>query len=380
MIGRTCAAAIVFFALVAAAPPASAQTPPSAVAAIKNLYDSAAYEEALAALDTLRSRDAGPAARTRDLLIYRALCLLALERTGDAEQAIAELIVNDPLYRPERDASPPWVRAVGRVQSRMAPAIVKDRYAAGKGHFDRGEFSAAAADFEAVVGILGNPTLEPAVVSSLSDLGTLSRGFLEVSRASAAPGRAPATPAPNATTSIPAPAAVAPENVTASNPSPATATSASVSVSNPAPAPDAPANAAAGSPSDAAAAAPASPGARRTTPAAPASGPGTGGWISQFMRFRIYSSSDTGVTPPKPVQQDLPPFRAGVAGRFDGQIEVVVSETGNVEAAIVRESVHPLYDRLLARAAELWKYVPAMKDGVPVKFRLTVRVSVDSTD
>jgi hypothetical protein len=65
------------------------------VTTIKDLYEAAAYEDALAALDRLPSEtSARPnVPRRTELRTYRALCLLALARTEAAVQVIEDLIV-----------------------------------------------------------------------------------------------------------------------------------------------------------------------------------------------------------------------------------------------------------------------------------------------
>ena len=40
--------------------------------------------------------------------------------------------------------------------------------------------------------------------------------------------------------------------------------------------------------------------------------------------------------------------------------------------ATIRQSMHPMFDTLLVDAARRWKYRPAMKDGVPVRFTKTL--------
>jgi TonB family protein len=59
-----------------------------------------------------------------------------------------------------------------------------------------------------------------------------------------------------------------------------------------------------------------------------------------------------------------------------GILEVVIDENGEVEEATIRTSLNPAYDRLALAAARDWEYKPAMKDGIPVKFRKTVQVIV----
>ena len=74
------------------------------LAAARELYASAAYEDALAVLNKLP--DTNRPDETRVVEQYRALCLLALGRTGEAERAIEAVVNGDPSYRPASDVSP----------------------------------------------------------------------------------------------------------------------------------------------------------------------------------------------------------------------------------------------------------------------------------
>src|SRR2546430_1667070 len=72
----------------------------------RDLYASAAYEEALAELTRVRGgAAAADAARESDA--YRAFCLVALGRTGEAEAVAEALVRKDPMTAVDlRDASP----------------------------------------------------------------------------------------------------------------------------------------------------------------------------------------------------------------------------------------------------------------------------------
>jgi TonB family protein len=90
---------------------------------------------------------------------------------------------------------------------------------------------------------------------------------------------------------------------------------------------------------------------------------------------RVYGPQDVDVVPPVVVRQTLPPFPLNLVGK-GGILEVVIDENGEVEDAIMRTSLNPSYDRSALSAARQWEYKPAMKDGVPVKFRKVVQVVV----
>src|SRR5262245_5887563 len=72
------------------------------LANVRELYASASYAEALEVLGALEGAD-----NTEVVEQYRALCLLALGRTTDAERALERIILRRPLYVvPAADVSP----------------------------------------------------------------------------------------------------------------------------------------------------------------------------------------------------------------------------------------------------------------------------------
>src|SRR5512134_1029615 len=120
--------------------------------AARELYASARYDEALAVLNEIRSAD------RRAVEQYRALCLLALGRTPEAEAAIAALITADPTYQPSEAETSPRVRtAFTDVRQRVLPDIAMARYAAAKATYDRKEWKAAEAQFRDVLTLLDEP-------------------------------------------------------------------------------------------------------------------------------------------------------------------------------------------------------------------------------
>src|SRR4029434_2382234 len=70
-----------------------------ALNAARDLYASAAYEDALAVLNRV-SETSRPADEARAVSQYRAFCLLALGRTAEAERAIETMITRHPTYQP----------------------------------------------------------------------------------------------------------------------------------------------------------------------------------------------------------------------------------------------------------------------------------------
>jgi hypothetical protein len=290
------AAALLVAALVS--PPAGAD---DTLAAARDLYAAAAYEEALALLNGLAASPSGP----DDMLAiekYRAYCLLALGRATEAERAIAAVVSAEPLQRPDADLSPRVLARFTDVRRRMLPIIVQSRYAAARDRFDAKQFEDAANGFRAVLALLADPDLvDLAGQPPLSDLRLLASGFHDLSVQAASPPPPPATP-----------------------------------VASPA--------------------LPVVPGA----PSAP----------------RIYAADDVSVNPPVALRQTLPSFTERVAPDGPGVLEVVVDEEGNTESVAMRVSLTPRYDVIVLDAAKKWKYEPARRDGVPVKYRRLIEISV----
>ena len=91
------------------------------------------------------------------------------------------------------------------------------------------------------------------------------------------------------------------------------------------------------------------------------------------------------ITPPEAIVQDIPAFRwtrdpAGPSPAHapEGVLEVTISIDGNVTAARMTRSIHPVYDARVTRAALQWKYRPALSDGVPIEAVKTVTIKVAS--
>jgi TonB family protein len=176
------------------------------LAAARDLYASARYDEALAVLNGLPKDNA--VADRKSVEQYRSLCLLALGRGAEAESAIAAVVTADPLFVPgEADASPRVRTAFSDVRQRLLPQIVQTRYAAAKAAFERKEWDAAQTQFRDLLTLLDDPQMG----GKQGDLRTLAKGFLDLAVAAAAPPpepkRAdPPPPAQAAAAAAPAPA------------------------------------------------------------------------------------------------------------------------------------------------------------------------------
>ncbi|HVH27885.1 MAG TPA: TonB family protein [Vicinamibacterales bacterium] len=283
------------------------------LASARELYASAAYEEALATLNRVRATGVS----STDALVveeYRVFCLLALGRGPEAQQAIETLVMSAPLYRPATDMSPRVRTAFTDVRRRLLPTIVSQQYARAKTSFDNKDYSSASSGFTLVLSALNDPDLAQAASQPpLSDLRTLATGFQELSAKAATP---PPAPAPPAAAPAPSPA-----------PTPAIAT---------------------------------------VRPSAqPPQAPPV-----------VYSGLDKNVVQPAVLRQELPAFSGRLAGVGVGALEIVISEEGLVESATMRSSVNPSYDKAAINATRNWRYRPAMIDGSPVKFRKVIQINI----
>lgn len=136
--------AFVAIALLASAP-SSAQDPLSAA---KDLYASAAYEDALSAL--ARVKDSAPDL-AQQVDQYRAFSLFALGRTSEAESVVESIIKRDPLAIPDsRDASPRITAMFTQVRKRLLPELIRDGYKTARATMESGDMTAAVPKLELV--------------------------------------------------------------------------------------------------------------------------------------------------------------------------------------------------------------------------------------
>ncbi|HEY6508973.1 MAG TPA: TonB family protein [Vicinamibacterales bacterium] len=290
----------------------------------KSLYLEAAYEDALAVLD------ASTTLTTADGYLYRALCLLALGRSAEADAAITRSIEVDPQATAARqDLSPRVAAVVADARRRALPDVAKRRVTEGRLLFQKGDKAAAAVQFTSAIRVLDDPVL--ANQSELQDLKMLASGFLDLIRAQTPPPTLAAAPAA-------APAA-----------SPAATSS---------PGPSSPAS-------------PVVAPAREPVPASgpvPAPGPTT--------------AATATTTRPTPISQVMPAWRPPDANAarqaLRGSVLITIDPAGRVTSAVMQQVVHPAYDRLLLAAARSWRYQPALRDGQPISSQLVVPIVVQA--
>jgi hypothetical protein len=151
--------------------PAGAQSVDDA----RELYVGAAYVEALEVLDAVEKKTPDQPAM-REALQYRALCLLALSRSREAEQTVARLVDREPMYAPDPVEAPPQLRELFRVvREQKLPSMVRERFATARQSFARNRPAEAAAGFDAVLTLLDTPEVQSALgADAVADMRTLA--------------------------------------------------------------------------------------------------------------------------------------------------------------------------------------------------------------
>jgi TonB family protein len=190
-----------FFSIVltlALAAPAAGQ---DALQQVKDLYASAAYEDALGVLARIERPE-----HRLEIERYRVFCLIALDRNAEAEKVIVGMLAEDPLYTPD-DASPRVVEMFARVKRASAPQLAKALYADGKAALDRKENELAIRKFEQMLQLTDDKPVRDETL--ISELRLLAAGFLDLARSRPASEPTKASETANVVAApTPAPAAV----------------------------------------------------------------------------------------------------------------------------------------------------------------------------
>lgn len=168
------------------------------LAAAKDLYAAAAYEDALKVL----ARIEDPQQKTQNAK-YQVFCLIALDRHAEAAGVIERMLEADPLFTPDREEASPRVQETfERVRAQIAPRLARALYADAKAAFERKEHDSALEKFELLLQIIERAGA--AEDTLLGEFKLLAGGFVVLARAAAA-AKAPPTPS-SATAPAPAPA------------------------------------------------------------------------------------------------------------------------------------------------------------------------------
>ena len=301
------------------------------LAAAKDLYAAAAYEDALATLTKLS--EAGNVTPAIGLQIdqYRSFCLVALGRTKDAETIVQSIIRTDPLFELSADESSPRVEAIfSQVRRQLLPGLIRDKYREAKAAVDRKDLQAAAAQFGELRRIITKAQQFGVKDDAMADLAILADGFLELAQSSAPPKAAEpvAPPPPTAETVAAKPSATPPRSPAA--------------------------------------------GAGTATAAGTAAAPPPGNTVE------IFNMTTQNITPPIAIRQRVPPLPVGLRtlAKPRGTFDVLIEADGRVSQVVVRDSVQSAYDTMVVDAARQWLYKPAMKDGAPVRYMKSIALDI----
>jgi hypothetical protein len=218
------------------------------------------------------------------------------------------------------DASPRLEMMFSNVRKRLLPTLIRDRFRTARSALDQKNMSAAEPQLVEARLMIAEADKLGVRDDGLADLTVLVDGFLQLVRSTAEQ-----RPAPRQAASSPAD----------------TAGLAARQRVEPLPAPSAP-----------------------SVPSA-------------VNSPRMYTVDDVGVTPPVALSQRMPSMTAELmrvvkAMNSSAILDVLIDEKGDVMDAIVRKSLNASFDNLMAGAARRWKYQPAVKDGVAVRYTKTV--------
>jgi TonB family protein len=145
----------------------------------KTFYASASYEEALAALTSLRGK--ASASESTEAALYEVFCLVALGRNDEAKKTIETMVKADPEYRlTDAEASPRVRTMFDVVRKPLLTGIVRESYTRGRDAFDRKDLPGALKEFDRVIALIGE--LDPSSDQGLRDMGTLATGFRDLAR------------------------------------------------------------------------------------------------------------------------------------------------------------------------------------------------------
>jgi hypothetical protein len=166
---------------------------------VRSLYASASYDEALTELDKL---DADSWSEQVDE--YRALCLIAIGREREAEQALEHLVRLSPLHSMTSDRMSPRVIALFEtVRARTIPAVARELYAKARSSYEGGRFDAAVSQFLKVAELLSDPALVEKNLN-LAEMKELSEGFVEPAKSKLKAPEPPPVHQPVETPMVPA--------------------------------------------------------------------------------------------------------------------------------------------------------------------------------
>ena len=309
------------------------------LSAAKDLYASAAYEDALSTLTRLTAGGGAAPDIARQVDEYRAFCLYALGRTDEAESVAETMIRREPMMKLDSpDVSPRLEVMFSTVRKRLLPSLIRERFKTARTALEQKNLKEAEPQLVEAKLMIADAEKLAIKDEGLADLSVLVDGFLQLVRSTADQRQATSTADQRQATAQPAAGNLPQESPAASAPA-----------------------------SRRTEAAPAPPSQR--SEAAPAPAPASAA--------RVYTVDDVGVVPPAVINQRMPAMtpdlvRITKATKTSAVVELVIDEKGDVVDATIIKSVNTSFDNIVLGAARRWKYRPALKDGVAVRYLKTL--------
>jgi TonB family protein len=166
----------------------------------KTLYAAASFEDALAAI----ARVAPAQSAEPEVLLYKALCLLALGRPQEAGAATRTLVNAAPGYAPDTTELPPRFQTLW-IDTRKAalPGVSREMFVRARAQYQEKNFIPALGLFEQVLALTNDTAWKE--TAEATDLRTLASGFIDLTQAAIPKPEPGPPPAAVAVTPPPAP-------------------------------------------------------------------------------------------------------------------------------------------------------------------------------
>jgi len=98
---------------------------------------------------------------------------------------------------------------------------------------------------------------------------------------------------------------------------------------------------------------------------------------TELSNALIYSEQDTNVRAPQLLSAGFPGPSIARSPTLTNRVELIVSADGSVERVKLLTSPHRMSDIMLLSSAKAWRFLPAVQDDRPVRYRLALNWDVN---
>jgi len=98
---------------------------------------------------------------------------------------------------------------------------------------------------------------------------------------------------------------------------------------------------------------------------------------TELSNALIYSEEDTNVRAPQLLSAGFPGPSIARSPTLTNRVELIVSADGSVERVKLLTSPHRMSDIMLLSSAKAWRFLPAVQDDRPVRYRLALNWDVN---